>query len=101
MHIVLAGFGNMGRALVEGWLEAVAVDAAITVIDPVPAAREAAASLGVASVESAADIGRDIDVAVLAVKPDRIESVLDDLPPAGLYLSIAAGRSRAAASTSA
>jgi pyrroline-5-carboxylate reductase len=92
MHIVLAGFGNMGRALVEGWLEAAAVDAAITVIDPVPAAREDAAALGLDAVESAADVGGEIDVAVLAVKPDRIESVLDALSPAGLYLSIAAGR---------
>jgi pyrroline-5-carboxylate reductase len=32
-------------------------------------------------------------VAVLAVKPASIESVLRELPPAALYLSIAAGRS--------
>ena len=34
-----------------------------------------------------------VDVAVLAVKPAEIEAVLRALPPAALYLSIAAGRS--------
>lgn len=92
MHIVLAGFGNMGRALVRGWLGAAAVDAAITVVDPEAAARDAAAALGLTAIESPAGIGGEIDVAVLAVKPDRIESLLEVLPPARLYLSIAAGR---------
>ncbi|HUF74086.1 MAG TPA: pyrroline-5-carboxylate reductase [Gammaproteobacteria bacterium] len=92
MHIVLAGFGNMGQALAKGWLEAGAVDGRITVLDPEAAARSRASELGLESTDSAAGLAGPIDVAVLAVKPAAIEAVLGDLPRASLYLSIAAGR---------
>jgi pyrroline-5-carboxylate reductase len=92
MHIVLAGFGNMGRALATGWLEAGTVDGRITVLDPDAGAQGRASELGLASTLSADALEAPIDVAVLAVKPGEIEAVLGSLPRAGLYLSIAAGR---------
>lgn len=92
-HIALAGFGNMGRALAAGWLEREAGSWSISVIDPDSEAREKAVSLGLDAVAAAGDIAKPIDVAVLAVKPAQIEAVLRALPRAGLYLSIAAGRS--------
>lgn len=93
MHIVLAGFGNMGRALARGWLESGAGSWAISVVDPRPEALKDAQDMGLAIFADAGEIERPIDVAVLAVKPDKIEAVLARLPRAGLYLSIAAGRS--------
>jgi len=91
-HVVLAGFGNMGRALAAGWREADAIGGRITVVDPDAAARRRAEDLGLLAVAAAGDAGAPIDVAVLAVKPAEIEAVLGVLPRAGLYLSIAAGR---------
>lgn len=95
MLIVLAGFGNMGRALAKGWLEADAIDGQVTVVDPEAGARREAAALGLNHVASAAEISDPIDILVLAVKPGAIETVLKELPEARLYLSIAAGRTLA------
>jgi pyrroline-5-carboxylate reductase len=92
-RIVLAGFGNMGRALARGWLAAGLDQDSITVIDPVSAAREQAVSIGLRAVALADEVELPIDVAVLAVKPAEIGAVLAALPRAVLYVSIAAGRS--------
>jgi len=92
MHIVLVGFGNMGQALVAGWLENEAAGRTITVVDPSAAAQSRAAALGLARVASVTEVEAPADVALLAVKPDRVDAVLAGLPPASLYLSIAAGR---------
>lgn len=91
-QILLAGFGNMGRALARGWLEADMAPASITVIDPSSAACDLARSMGLQSVDEPARAGTAIDIAVLAVKPAGLDGLLDSLPPARLYLSIAAGR---------
>lgn len=92
-QIVLAGFGNMGRALAKGWIAA-GIDArSIRVVDPESAAREASHAHGLDSVAAARDVSAPVDVAVLAVKPAELDAVLRTLPPAQLYLSIAAGRS--------
>lgn len=95
MDILLAGFGNMGRALATGWLASDSLDASIRVFDPSSAARDQAAGLGLDAFAPGARAGGQADVAVLAVKPAEIESALGQLPPAGLYLSIAAGRTLA------
>jgi pyrroline-5-carboxylate reductase len=83
----------MGRALAKGWIAAGVDPGSITAVDPDPAARDAAAALGLDAVAVAAEALAPIDVAVLAVKPAEIAAVLKALPPAQLYLSIAAGRS--------
>jgi len=92
-RIVLAGFGNMGRALASGWIDAGIAGEAITVVEPDAGSRARATDLGMQAVASTGQIAGPIDVAVLAVKPALIDSVLTNLPPASLYLSIAAGRS--------
>lgn len=92
-RIVLIGFGNMGRALVAGWLSNGLQPGRLTVVDPAPDAAGRAGELGIRHATVPAEVSEPIDVAVLAVKPDRIEAVLQELPPASLYLSIAAGRS--------
>ena len=92
-QIVLAGFGNMGRALAKGWIAA-GVDArSIRVVDPDSSAREQAIALGFDAVALPQEVPAPVDVAVLAVKPAELDAVLRALPRALLYLSIAAGRS--------
>jgi len=92
MHIVLAGFGNMGRALATGWLEGGSLEARVTVLETDAAARERAIELGLEACGAAGGIDGAIDVLVVAVKPAQIETVLGSGIQAGLYLSIAAGR---------
>jgi pyrroline-5-carboxylate reductase len=94
-HVVLVGFGNMGRALVAGWLAQPVAGRRITVVDPSAAAREKAAAMGLRAVADTGAIGEPIDVAVLAVKPGELAAALVAIGPAGLYLSIAAGRTLA------
>ena len=93
-RIVLIGFGNMGQALVRGWLAKGRSPGGIEVVDPAAGARAAAAQLGVA----AAEIGtlRAADVVVLAVKPNQLAEVLPQLRElarsGAVFLSIAAGK---------
>ncbi len=47
VEILLIGFGNMGHALVRGWLAKGRDPSSIEIVDPVPAARAVAAELGV------------------------------------------------------
>lgn len=82
----------MGRALATGWLASEALDVRIRVFDPSVEARDQATGLGLDAFAPGAEAGGDADVAVLAVKPAAIETALGELPPAKLYLSIAAGR---------
>lgn len=88
--IALVGFGNMGRALASGWVANGREASSVVVIDPVETAREAATKLGL----TVADRVPPADVVVLAVKPDQLDRLLDDLQqrPGSVYLSIAAGR---------
>jgi pyrroline-5-carboxylate reductase len=93
-EILLVGFGNMGQALVRGWLAKGVAPRAIHVVDPAPAARAVAASLGV-------DAGERVEapagVVVFAVKPNQLAAALTDSAPSPttVYLSIAAGKTLA------
>jgi pyrroline-5-carboxylate reductase len=96
-QILLIGFGNMGQALVRGWLDKGRAASSIRVVDPVPAARAVAAGLGVAA--EAEPIGSDAtspDVVVIAVKPHQLEPVLPSAAQRAtrrtVFLSIAAGK---------
>ncbi|HSG67050.1 MAG TPA: pyrroline-5-carboxylate reductase [Gammaproteobacteria bacterium] len=93
-QIVLVGCGNMGAALLSGWLAQGVEPRRIRVVDTQPRALERARSHGVEA-GSVLD-GAAADVLVLAVKPQQLESLL----PAcrgltaedTLVLSIAAGK---------
>jgi pyrroline-5-carboxylate reductase len=96
-EILLVGFGNMGQALVRGWLGRGRAASRIVVADPAPAARGVAAELGVTA---AADVDAvepaSYDVVVLAVKPNQVAAVLPACArrakAATVFLSIAAGK---------
>jgi pyrroline-5-carboxylate reductase len=96
-EILLVGFGNMGQALVRGWLSRGRAASHIVVVDPVPAARAVAADLGVtaaADVEAVTRAGHD--VVVLAVKPNQLAALLPACAhwatARTVFLSIAAGK---------
>jgi pyrroline-5-carboxylate reductase len=96
--VVLVGCGNMGFAMLSGWLESGRLAAKDTVVvEPNADLRKRAAALGVAAVAAASGLGDDLAprLVVIAVKPQLIRDVL---PPyrrfangKAPFLSIAAG----------
>lgn len=101
MRMALVGGGKMGEALVRGLLNAAVLEPSeITVSDVAPERRAALAEgYGVAATGDSAAAVTGADVVVLAVKPQQIDAVLNELSGiivAGqLVLSIAAGVSTA------
>jgi pyrroline-5-carboxylate reductase len=95
-QILLVGFGNMGQALVRGWLAHGRAAGSIAIVDPVPATRAVAETLGVAAHEGAAAVAARADVVVIAVKPNQLASALASCTAAAargaVFLSIAAGK---------
>lgn len=79
-RILLVGFGNMGQALVRGWLDGGRAAADLRVVEPAESARAVAHRLGVAASDSAAAALADFhaDVVVLAVKPNQIGKALGE-----------------------
>jgi pyrroline-5-carboxylate reductase len=96
-RILLIGFGNMGQALVRGWLASGRPAASIRIVDPAAGAAAAAAELGIAhdtSVAAAARVAGP-DVVALAVKPNQLAQAVAEsasLAPGAVFLSIAAGK---------
>ena len=98
--LVLVGAGNMGGAMLNGWLDAGTDPAAILVIDPKPS--DAMASRLAASgvrCESAAPEGMTAGILMLAVKPQIMDAVIDGVKglvgPETVSLSVAAGKTLA------
>jgi len=86
--ILLVGCGNMGRALLDGWLASgVIAPGHVTVADPV-----AGVPAGVARVDAIP--AGPFDLTVLAIKPQQLDAVAPSLATAsagGVLLSILAG----------
>lgn len=76
--IILVGCGNMGRAMLEGWLGAgKAAPGDITVVEPNDELRARAAALGVTTADSVEAIGDAAPFLVIfAVKPQVIRAVV-------------------------
>jgi pyrroline-5-carboxylate reductase len=91
------GSGKMATALIQGMIRAGAAQpAAITISDPIEAARkQLAAETGVRAANDNLTVAKSSNVIVLAVKPQSMASVLEELLPAittdHLIISIAAG----------
>ncbi len=99
-NILLVGCGNMGSALLRGWL-AEGIDAQrLHVIDAQDEAIELARSLGVETSSSLTGHAAQPDVIVFAVKPQQIDTLVPqfrELAGGGaVVLSIAAGKPIAA-----
>jgi pyrroline-5-carboxylate reductase len=102
MRIGFIGAGNMGGAIIKGYAVAQAADSskrypdALIVYDADPEKAEAFAHMpGVSAAQSLAQAVGLSDVVVLCVKPNTIESILEDLVEIPvenkLFVSIAAG----------
>jgi len=98
--LVLVGAGNMGGAMLNGWLDAGTDPASIVVIDPKPSDAMAArlSSAGVRC-ESSAPEGMTAGILMLAVKPQVMDAVTDGVTglvgPGTVSLSVAAGKTLA------
>ena len=92
MKLLLVGCGNMGGALLAGWLDTGVSPGDVVGVDPAPA--PAAAALGPDIVGSAEDIPAAFkpDMIIIAVKPQGIEDVVPAFSNfAAATLSIVAG----------
>ena len=93
--ILLVGCGNMGQALLKGWLEQGWSRSDIQVVEPDKDAQSTIESLGV-EVGGARVANTHAEVVVLAVKPQQLKIVLPDYldftEKGHVFLSIAAGR---------
>ena len=92
--ILLVGCGNMGRAMLEGWLAA-RPSLAAYVVEPAEALRNKASALGATAVSTSEELpeGLTPDLIFLAVKPQVMPSVLPDYArfTGSTFVSIAAG----------
>lgn len=93
--ILLVGAGNMGSALLKGWLDRGYAPESLTVVEPAAAARQSAAAFGVRTLERI-DAGSRAALVVLAIKPQQVDVVLDQCRPLAarqsVFLSIVAGK---------
>jgi pyrroline-5-carboxylate reductase len=90
------GYGNMGSAILEGLLgKHVLNHSHALVYDPEPSRQEVAQRIGVAVAETPEDLARRCDFLLLAVKPQTMESAIEQAKPGlkdnTLFISIAAG----------
>lgn len=96
-NVVLVGCGNMGFAMLKGWLDAgILQPDQVTVVEPTPALLERAASLGVNAVDDASKVEDDLAprVILVAVKPQVMRDVLPSyarFAGTSTFVSVAAG----------
>jgi pyrroline-5-carboxylate reductase len=90
-HILIFGCGNMGGAMLRGWLAAGVGQERFTVVDP--AVRNLPE--GVAVHRSANEVDRTFDTVLLGIKPQMLASLAPEiaplLTPDALLISILAG----------
>ncbi|WP_211907387.1 pyrroline-5-carboxylate reductase [Pikeienuella piscinae] len=92
--VLLVGCGNMGRAMLAGWMAA-RPNLNAHVVEPDAGLRDQAAALGAAAVAAPGDLPTDLapELVFLAVKPQVMPAVLPDYARFGgaSFVSIAAG----------
>src|SRR5688500_2967321 len=97
LRIGFLGAGKMATALAKGWLSAGLVEAEnVLASDPLPQARQAFTDkTSLRTTSQNAEVVQSSDVVVLAVKPQSMSALLDEIHPhitsQHLIVSIAAG----------
>lgn len=95
LKIGFIGAGNMGYAIMKGIVDKSGLDAEIFVYDSYAPAAERAGELGAKVCGGGADVAKASDYIFLAVKPQQLDEVLDELKPAvtadKVLVSICAG----------
>lgn len=94
--VILVGCGNMGYAMLKGWLAAGRLASAdVTVVEPNPELRARAATHGVKVAGEAGELGEvTADLVIFAVKPQVIRNVVPayrGMAGSAAYVSVAAG----------
>jgi len=94
--VLLVGCGNMGQALVKGWLAEGCDPFRIQVIEPNSSAAINVRDLNLNLRSNLAEVTLPIAVAVFAIKPQQLEPVLPEYAElagcGAVFLSIAAGK---------
>ena len=88
------GAGNMAEAILRGLIRAGAEPDGLSAADPLLERRELLSrELGISTTASNAEVGRNADLVLLAVKPGSLAEATAELPgaPGPIYLSIVAG----------
>lgn len=99
MIIGFIGLGNMAKAIIGGILNnAIVSEGSVIGYDKLPAAKNAAIErYGIAMADSNTDVVKRADVVVLAVKPQVIGEVIEEIAPEvsadTIFISIAPGKS--------
>jgi len=95
-RILVVGFGNMGSALVEGFLDKGIAPEHMTVLDKADSAKAKAKTLGVSLIRSPQDLAHKPQFIILAVKPQVMDVVVPEyahLTSEGVcFISVAAGQ---------
>ena len=93
--VILVGCGNMGFAMLQGWLSSGKLQASdVTVVEPADGLRERAAELGVKTLADSTGITGSPRLIIIAVKPQVIQDILpayQSYAPAATFVSVAAG----------
>lgn len=93
--LIVVGCGNMGYALLSGWLSSKALDPKnVHVVEPVVGLRERAARLGIQIHETPDSVPDQADLVVFALKPQAITAgvpVYRRFSERAVFVSIAAG----------
>lgn len=97
-RLLLVGCGNMGQAMLAGWMKMPEAPE-VVVVEPAAPLRERAVASGAVAVSSAGEVpdGFVPDAAILAVKPQMMSDILPDYRrfPDACFVSIAAGTTMA------
>lgn len=95
--VILVGCGNMGYAMLQGWLASGSLSASdVTVVEPVDVLRDRAAKLGVNAIQNSTEISplTSPRLIIIAVKPQVIQDVLPAYQPyqaSATFVSVLAG----------
>ncbi|TCU02294.1 pyrroline-5-carboxylate reductase [Rhizobium sullae] len=93
--LILVGCGNMGYALLRGWVESSSINPThVHVVEPDLGLRERAASLGVITHDRCETLPADADLIVIALKPQVVDRELPyyrRYSQSATFVSIAAG----------
>lgn len=97
MKTLLVGCGNMGFAMLKGWLDkGILAPVDVHVVEPTDSLRQRAGALGVSAHDDASELPSDLapDIIIIAVKPQVFAGVLQAykrFAPDAAFVSVAAG----------
>jgi pyrroline-5-carboxylate reductase len=92
--LLLVGCGNMGGAMLRGWVAQGLDLTSVAVVDPTPAAAAVCEKMGVTHLNALSQVDQKPGVVIFAVKPQLLAEVVPQYREMGadiLFISVAAG----------